>query len=147
MPAVPEECINYQASIDCQWTLNFNCPGQPASGLDTYKGPADADGSHGYYCCCEKELWKYVIMPVTTPKSTTSGPNVHWKNGFTLEGVPHYIYHQKYPLMRWFEDNSMCPLDEVGGFPAWIGWKSIMAAGAAITTPEHGIAGNRTLKV
>jgi hypothetical protein len=67
--------------------------------------------------------------------------------GFTLEGIPKYVYHQKYKLMRWFEDNSMCPLDTTKGFPAWVGWKATMAAGGAITTPKQGMAGYRTLNV
>jgi len=144
MPAVPSTCINYMASVGCQWTAQWNCPGQVPYGSS---GQAAVDSSHGYMCCCVKELWKYVTPVVTPAPSVVPTPPVHWKQGFTLEGIPHYIYHQKYPLMRWFEDNSMCPLNDYGGFPAWIGYKSVLAAGGAITTPKQGLAGNRTLQV
>jgi len=88
----------------------------------------------------------------TTPKPQILGPEdfkrgIHENQGFTLEGIPNYIYHHKYKLMRWFEDNSQCPLHQQGGFPAWLGYKSTMASGPAITTPKKGLAGNRSLYV
>lgn len=60
--------------------------------------------------------------------------------------IPRHI-KLKYKLMQWFEDQSQCPLDVSDGFPAWVGWKSVTAASPAITTPQKGLAGWRSLRV
>lgn len=51
---VDNTCMDYTAKA-CEWTLDFNCPGQPAGAL----GAAES-GNPGYKCCCESELWKEV---------------------------------------------------------------------------------------
>eukprot|EP00425_Heterocapsa_triquetra_P022514 CAMPEP_0195154966 /NCGR_PEP_ID=MMETSP0448-20130528/183918_1 /TAXON_ID=66468 /ORGANISM="Heterocapsa triquestra, Strain CCMP 448" /LENGTH=919 /DNA_ID=CAMNT_0040193747 /DNA_START=69 /DNA_END=2826 /DNA_ORIENTATION=+ len=52
-----EVCPKYMAETGCAWTRAFSCPGQTRGEL----GLATSDGSHGYTCCCEKELWKEVM--------------------------------------------------------------------------------------
>lgn len=62
LPATPlpentsqKNCDDYVTNIGCEWTLNWNCPGQ--TGSETGK-KADACLSLGYCCCCREENWK-----------------------------------------------------------------------------------------
>jgi len=56
-PRMPKSCIEEHAKgIGCGWTLQYNCPGQPAGS----KGRATANmASKNYVCCCVHELWNY----------------------------------------------------------------------------------------
>jgi len=41
-------------NVDCQWTLDWNCPGQPNGRI----GKAGDDGTVGYSCCCKDGGWR-----------------------------------------------------------------------------------------
>jgi len=47
------------ACTGCEWTSKWNCPGQ-AKGSE---GNATVDGSPGYRCCCEFELYDVRVKP------------------------------------------------------------------------------------
>jgi hypothetical protein len=51
---------------NCEWTLDYSCPNQPAG----KKGSAKS-GNKGFTCCCETGLWK----DVTATSYTGSHPN------------------------------------------------------------------------
>jgi len=60
-----DQCQDYIDSTGCDWTLDWNCPGQ-SGGL----GTASADASLGYSCCCTQELWE------TVGRTAVASPNV-----------------------------------------------------------------------
>lgn len=59
-------CQPYLIKTSCNWTLQWNCPGQQPGSV----GDAGDDGLEGYDCCCKQELWKDVIRPNTTTSTT-----------------------------------------------------------------------------
>jgi hypothetical protein len=71
----------------------------------------------------------------------------HATNSIVYESIPRYV-KLKYKLLEWFEAQGMCSKFKASSdFEAWDAYKSVMAAAPAITTPDHGIFGNRTLEV
>jgi hypothetical protein len=57
-------CQQYAVTTGCDWTQQFNCPGQTGG-----SGKAKVDGSHGYFCCCTKGFWKHATTATTTSPS------------------------------------------------------------------------------
>eukprot|EP00927_Polykrikos_kofoidii_P072354 TRINITY_DN68482_c0_g1_i1.p1 TRINITY_DN68482_c0_g1~~TRINITY_DN68482_c0_g1_i1.p1 ORF type:complete len:555 (+),score=38.07 TRINITY_DN68482_c0_g1_i1:81-1667(+) len=53
---VANKCDDYLVEKGCSWTSNFPCPGQRQTVNTTHV--ATDDGSLGYQCCCEMNLWK-----------------------------------------------------------------------------------------
>jgi hypothetical protein len=90
------------------------------------------------------------IFPTTTLAHPTYVPGPFTPppipgRGIGYEHMPRYI-KLKFKLIQWFENQKMCPYNLAHrGFPAWIGWKAVMAAGPAITAPPEGVAGWRSV--
>eukprot|EP00928_Gymnodinium_smaydae_P017667 TRINITY_DN16759_c0_g4_i1.p1 TRINITY_DN16759_c0_g4~~TRINITY_DN16759_c0_g4_i1.p1 ORF type:complete len:354 (-),score=68.96 TRINITY_DN16759_c0_g4_i1:245-1306(-) len=78
------ECSPFLKPDACAWTRQWNCPGQ-----DGGDGPANDDGTDGYRCCCERQLWKK-LPPLEEPKADGE----YWSTG-TKKTMK--LYHQTSP--------------------------------------------------
>lgn len=80
----------------CEWTLQYNCPGQPAGSVK----PADDDGSVNYDCCCKRGRWASL-----NSKSTEGVPD--------LEGPPLYVFGYGSLLFRFSSFQTDCEVSSV----------------------------------
>lgn len=49
------DCTAYMLKTGCDWTRQWNCPGQP---VGSEQETAADDGTDGFTCCCEFGLWR-----------------------------------------------------------------------------------------
>lgn len=61
-------CQKYDPLKDCQWTLEWSCPGQPVG----TKGVSKPVQTSGFRCCCEAGLWRNAKIASAT---STAVPN------------------------------------------------------------------------
>jgi len=72
-PFCEADCSNFMTAHGCGWTDAWSCPGQKRGTSGVAKDDA-ALGQMGYYCCCDKELWK----------AKSDGNRRLFSNGFVL---------------------------------------------------------------
>merc|ERR1711870_84044 len=65
----PDSCTAYIENTGCGWTGQYNCPGQSPG----TNGAATDDGSTGYACCCNEQMWKPRGPPICQPYMATQG--------------------------------------------------------------------------
>jgi hypothetical protein len=70
-----DRCESRAKQSSCDWTLEFNCPGQPAGS----KGAAGNIGTVDWVCCCQQGLWKRVSRPIqnNSTKANQSDDNAN----------------------------------------------------------------------
>lgn len=68
------QCISYMAEHGCGWTNKHSCPGQPVGSI----GQATPDGSEGYHCCCENQLWTQSVAVVPSADRAHAAQCAHY---------------------------------------------------------------------
>ena len=64
-------CLNYFTGTGCDWTQTWACPGTGKAGDGGWAG---ADGSLGFYCCCEANTTSWDLPPRDSPPDPAGPP-------------------------------------------------------------------------